>query len=241
VPLVDLFAELMGRDSPLCGGRGGSAYLSSAAHGLLGENSIVGAGVPIALGAALAAALDREGAVSLAVIGDGALNQGSVHEALNFAAVMDLPLVVVVENNVYSEMTPIRDMARVERLSDRAAGYGIPGTTVDGRATAPVEAVVAEAVARARAGHGPSLIEAMCDRLVGHYTGDVQQYRPHGDLDRAAEAEPLAGLRREHRHLAGEFDRLDGEVEETLSIAIEAAKLVPPADPATAREHLHAG
>jgi TPP-dependent pyruvate/acetoin dehydrogenase alpha subunit len=240
VPLEDLFAELMGRDSPLCGGRGGSAYLSSAAHGLMGENSIVGAGVPIALGAALAASLDGRGAVSLVAIGDGALNQGAVHEAINFAAVMNLPLVVVVENNVYSEMTPIRDMARVERLSDRAAAYGIPGVTVDGRAVAPVEDAVAEAVARARAGGGPALVEALCDRLVGHYTGDVQQYRPPGDVDRATEHEPLTRVRREHPELAADLDRLDDEVEAALDAAIEAALRVPPAPAAAVREHLRA-
>ncbi len=163
-----------------------------------------------------------------------------MHEALNFAAVMDLPLVVVVENNVYSEMTPIRDMVRVERLSDRASGYGMPGVTVDGRATAPVQAAVAEAAARARAGGGPSMIEALCDRLVGHYTGDVQHYRPRGEFEEIAAHEPLARLRSEHLHLVAEFDRIETEVEEALTAAIQLAELVAPADPATAREHLHA-
>jgi TPP-dependent pyruvate/acetoin dehydrogenase alpha subunit len=128
VPAAHLFAELMGRRSPLCGGRGGSAYLSSAAHGLLGENSIVGAGVPIAAGAALAAKHTGDGSISLVSIGDGAMNQGGVHEALNFAAVYRLPLVVVVENNVYSELTPISAMC-ADAL--RASPLWIDARTVD--------------------------------------------------------------------------------------------------------------
>lgn len=240
VPIADIYAELMGRQSPLCGGRGGSAYLSSAAHGFLGENSIVGAGVPIALGAALAADRDGRRAVSLVAIGDGALNQGSVHEALNFAAVWQLPLVVVVENNVYSELTPIRDMVRIEPLSKRAEGYGMPGVTVDGRAIGPVQAAVAEAVERARSGGGPSIVEAHCDRLVGHYTGDVQQYRPRGELEEAAAREPLRRLRDEHPERAGEFDAADAAVEAELDAALETARGAPPADPATALEHLYA-
>ena len=240
VPVADVYAELMGRQSPLCGGRGGSAYLSSAAHGFLGENSIVGAGVPIALGAALAADRDGRRAVSLVAIGDGALNQGSVHEALNFAAVWQLPLVIVVENNVYSELTPISDMVRVEPLSNRAAGYGMPGVTVDGRAISTVEAAVAEAVERARAGGGPSIVEALCDRLFGHYTGDVQQYRPKGELEEAAAREPLRRLRDEHPDLNPAFDEADAAVEADLEVALETARTVPPADPATALERLYA-
>jgi TPP-dependent pyruvate/acetoin dehydrogenase alpha subunit len=240
VGVGDLFAELMGRQSPLCGGRGGSAYLSSAAHGFLGENSIVGAGVPIALGAALAAHRDGEGAVSLVAIGDGALNQGSVHEALNFAAVWQLPLVVVVENNVYSELTPIRDMVRIERLSSRAEGYGMPGVTVDGRAIAPVESAVADAVGRARGGGGPSLVEALCDRLVGHYTADIQQYRPRGELEEAAAREPLRRLRDEHPGLVAAFDDADAAIEAELEAAIEGARATPVADPSSALGHLYA-
>jgi len=238
VPLADLFAELMGRDSPLCGGRGGSAYLSSAEHGLLGENSIVGAGMPIAAGAALASSFSGDGAVSLVSIGDGAMNQGSVHEALNFAAVYRLPLVVVLENNVYSELTPIAAMIPTETLVERAPAYGMPGVRVDGNEVAEVEVAVREAVARSRAGGGPSLIEAMTERLVGHYDLDPQHYRPKGELERALEREPLARLgRRLGPETAAELDR---EAAQRIDAAVAEAERCPFPDPETALVHLYA-
>jgi TPP-dependent pyruvate/acetoin dehydrogenase alpha subunit len=240
IPLADLFAELMGRDSALCGGRGGSAYFSSAAHGFLGENSIVGAGVPIALGAALAADRDGDGAVSLVSIGDGALSQGAVHEALNFAAVWQLPLVVIVENNVYSEMTPVRDMVRVDPLSLRAAAYGMPGVTVEGRDVTTVSQAVAESVSRARSGGGPSLVEALCDRLVGHYTGDIQQYRTAEELEEAHRIEPLTRIRDANPELSDELDAADAAIESEIDAAIATASATAEPDASGARDHLYA-
>jgi TPP-dependent pyruvate/acetoin dehydrogenase alpha subunit len=238
VPVSALFAELLGRRSPLCGGRGGSAYFSSAAHGLLGENSIVGAGVPIAAGAALAASRTGDGSVSLVSIGDGAMNQGSVHEALNFAAVFRLPLVVVVENNVYSELTPISAMIATETLAERAPAYGMPGERVDGNDADAVEAVSARAVAHARGGSGPFLIEAMTERLVGHYDLDPQQYRPRGEVERALENEPLARLRRQIGDPAA--DAVEEEVERRLDVELEEATSYPFPDPETVFDHLYA-
>jgi TPP-dependent pyruvate/acetoin dehydrogenase alpha subunit len=238
VPLADLFAEIMGRDSPLCGGRGGSAYLSSVRHGLLGENSIVGAGVPIAAGAALASSFGSDGSVSVVSIGDGAMNQGSVHEALNFAGVRRLPLIAVVENNVYSELTPIAAMIPTETLVERAAIYGMASARVDGNDANEVCEAVAHAVARARDGEGPSLIEAMTERLVGHYDLDPQHYRPEGEVERAKEREPLARLRGQlGEPAAAELER---EVGETIDEALAHAREVPFPDPATALEHLYA-
>lgn len=238
IPLAHLFAELMGRDSPLCGGRGGSAYFSSADHGLLGENSIVGAGVPIAAGAALASRFAGDGSVSLVSIGDGAMNQGAVHEGLNFAAVFRLPLVVVIENNLYSELTPIRSMIATETLAERAAAYGLPGRRVDGNEAEEVEEAVREAVDRARAGRGPSLIEAMTERLVGHYDLDPQHYRPKGEVDRAREREPLARLRsRLGEELASALHR---RAEQRVADALAEAEGFPLPDPRTARDHLYA-
>lgn len=238
IPLSHLFAELMGRDSPLCGGRGGSAYFSSAEHGFLGENSIVGAGVPVAAGAALAARYDGSGAVSLVSIGDGAMNQGSVHEALNFAAVLTLPLVVVLENNRYSELTPIAAMIPTETLVERAAAYGVPGVRVDGNDADDVEAATREAVARARAGARPTLIEALTERLVGHYDLDPQHYRPRGEIEAATEREPLTRLRASIG--AERAVELDREVEQLLEAALDEAERVPFPDPSTAAEHVYA-
>ncbi|HZR93179.1 MAG TPA: thiamine pyrophosphate-dependent dehydrogenase E1 component subunit alpha [Gaiellaceae bacterium] len=238
IPIVDLFAELMGRDSPLCGGRGGSAYFSSAEHGFLGENSIVGAGAPIAAGAALAASFSGDGSVSLVSIGDGAMNQGAVHEALNFAAALRLPLIVVVENNVYSELTPIAAMIATETLVERAPAYGMPGRRVDGNEAEEVEAAVREAVDRARAGAGPSLIEAMTERLVGHYDLDPQHYRPRGEVEAAREREPLARLRRRlGDRVCAEIDRAVGR---RIDLAVREAERVPFPDPGSVHEHLYA-
>lgn len=237
LPLDQLFAELEGRDSNLCGGRGGSAYFSSPRDSFLGENSIVGAGVPIAAGAALAARFDGSGSVSLCSIGDGAMNQGAVHETLNFASAMKLPLVVVVENNVYSELTPIASMIATETLVERAVAYGIPGTRVDGNDADAVQEAVAAAVARARAGDGPTLIEAMTERLVGHYDLDPQHYRPRGEIEEALTREPLARL----RPLVGSnrAAEIDAEVERELDAAIVAAEQIPYADAATVQEHVY--
>lgn len=241
VPLADLFAEIMGRDSALCGGRAASPYLSDPRHRFVGENSIVGAGVPVAAGAALSAATRRDGAVSLVSIGDGAMNQGNVHEALNLAAVLDLPLVVVVENNGYSEMSRIVDMVRVSRLAQRAAGYGIPGGTVDGNDPDAVAETVGVAVARARDGGGPSLVEAMTERLVGHYSGDVQHYRPAGEVAAARSREPLARLRAAADPAqAAAYDAIDAEIDMEIEAAVAAARAVPFPDPANVREHLYA-
>src|SRR5690606_26168544 len=161
---AQMFAELMGRDSKLSGGRGGSPFFSDASTNFLGENSIVGAGVPIALGAAGDAWQRDRRCVSVVSIGDGALNQGATHEALNFAAAFALPLIVVVENNVYSEMTAWRDVTSIDQLVERAAGYAIPAVQVDGNDVWAVAQAVAEARDRALNGGGPTFIEAQTER-----------------------------------------------------------------------------
>lgn len=237
VPLNELYSELMGRDSPLCGGRGGSAYLSAPKSGVIGENSIVGGGVPIAAGSALRSQRMPDGAVTLCVIGDGALNQGAVHEALNFAAVMKLPLVVFVENNGYAELTPTYDMFPIRELSERAASYGMPSTVVDGNDVNAVEHATKTAVEAARSGGGPWFIEAVTHRLSGHYDLDPQQYRPQGELEQAREAEPLARLARElNDELVVE---IENEVQAELEAAVSAAEQDPFPSLEEARSHLY--
>lgn len=241
--LTDMFAEIMGRDSALNGGRGGSPYLSDAAHNFLGENSIVGAGVPIAAGAALTAVRNGRSQVAVVTIGDGAMNQGAVHETLNMAAVLSLPLVFVVENNLYSEMVLIKDMTRVDQLAVRAAGYGIPASTIDGNDASVVSAAAAAAVERARSGGGPTLIEAMTQRLVGHHSGDVQHYRPRGEVAAAATDEPLERLRvaasYDSATLAA-YDDIDSEIDDEIARAVDAARNIPFPDPSTAKDHVYA-
>lgn len=240
--LADMFAECMGRNSGLNSGRAGSPYLSDAEHNFLGENSIVGAGVPIAAGAAMTALRKGAGAVSVVSIGDGAMNQGAVHESLNIAAVMALPLVLIIENNLYSEMVLTRDMTRVDQLAERASGYGIPGVTIDGNDPGVVALTAQEAVDRARAGGGPTVIEAMTQRLVGHHSGDIQHYRPRGEVGEAARDEPLVRLREaaEAKGLSlGPFDAVDLEIAEEIALAVDAAHLIPFPDPSTAKDHLY--
>jgi TPP-dependent pyruvate/acetoin dehydrogenase alpha subunit len=232
-----VFAELMGRETGVNGGRGGSAYFSSVAHGFYGENSIVGGHAPIAVGAALAARYDGSGRVALAVFGDGALNQGSVHEAMNMASAFGLPVIFLVENNGYSELTPIEAMVRKPELYRRGEAYGIDGVRIDGNDPVAVHDAIAAAATACRAGQGPALIEAMTERLVGHYIGDAQVYRPRGEVDRAREREPIAA------YGAGAPDRLEAlrlEALAAIDAAVETARRSPPADPTSAREHLYA-
>jgi len=237
---AEILAEVMGRTSSLNGGRGSSPYLSDADHNFIGENSIVGAGVPLACGAALTAKRRGDGAVSIVSIGDGATNQGAVHESWNMAAALQLPLVTVVENNVYSEMSPIDEMVRIDRLARRGDAYGIPGATVDGNDVDAVAAVVGEAVARARAGGGPTIVEALTQRLVGHYSGDVQHYRPVGEIERAREDEPLVRIRRSaDPELAALIAEADRQLEEEIAAAVEAARNAPTPAPETALEHVY--
>ena len=242
VPLNALMAEVCQRATGVNGGRGGSAHLMAPEYGLLGENSIVGAGVPIAAGAALASQVSGSGRVVVVSVGDGATSQGSLHEGLVFAAYRRLPLVIVCENNGWSEMTPIDEIVPVERLATRAAGYGMPGATIDGNDPAEVYEAVAAAVARARAGEGPTFLEARCHRLGAHYNGDIEHYRSAADRDAALAADPLAALRRrllENGTLEAELTALEHEVIADLDAACSAAAAAPRPDPARARAHVH--
>ncbi len=175
--LTSLLAELLGRSTGINGGRCGSAYLSDPDRGFYGENSIVGAGVPHAVGAALASRYDHSGRVAVAAFGDGALNQGAVHEAMNLAAAMSLPVIFIVESNTYSEMTPTMAMVGNPNLFERAAAYGFPGLRIDGNDPAAVTDAIRWARERASDGLGPTLVEAMTERLAGHYIGDPEHYR----------------------------------------------------------------
>ena len=243
VPARALFAELLGRESGTNGGRGGSAYLSAPDQAFFGENSIVGAGAPLAVGAALAGQLDGSGRVAVAVFGDGAMNQGSVHEALNFAAARSLPVVFLCENNGYSELTPIVDMVGNPQLAERSAGYGIPGYRLDGNDVAAVRGAMGRALGLARSGGGPTLLEAVTQRLVGHYIGDVEAYRPPGELDALRSTEPIARLERELLALGvSRYDLLAAEqaARRETRHAADAALLEPLADPSRVREHLYA-
>ncbi|MDX6459091.1 MAG: 2-oxoisovalerate dehydrogenase component, partial [Acidobacteriaceae bacterium] len=183
--LVEVFGEICQRSIGINGGRGGSAYMMAPDRRFIGENSIVGAGVPIACGVAMANVASQNGKVVIVSIGDGAFNQGSTHEGLAFAAARSLPVLIICENNGWSELTPTSLTFKVERIAQRASGYGIPGVTIDGADPLVVRDTVKEAAKRAREGRGPVLIECRVPRLWGHYNRDIEHYRPKEDRDQA--------------------------------------------------------
>lgn len=239
--LTALFAELMGRAGGVNGGRGGSAYFSVPEVGFYGENSIVGAGTPIANGAALAARFQGTARVPISVIGDGAMNQGAVHEAFNLAASMRLPVVFVCENNEWAELTPIASTVGQPELYRRAEGYGMAGVRIDGNDPFLVETTAREALDRARGGGGPTLIEAMTQRIVGHYIGDPEAYRDQAERERLSRVEPIAAMRRDLQEagLGNEVASLEESVEAEVREAAKRADAMPPADTATVLEHVH--
>jgi TPP-dependent pyruvate/acetoin dehydrogenase alpha subunit len=237
VPLADLFAEMLGRGSALNGGRGGSPYLMAPRYGYLGENSIVGAGLPMAAGAALARKLQGAGTAAVVSIGDGAMNQGAVHESLNLAAVLGLPLLLIVENNGYAEMTPAGALTAVPAHL-RASGYRMPGEVVDGNDPAAVAEAVAALRAEVVATQRPALLEAMTHRLVGHYSGDAQAYRPPGELAAARQADPVTRLAAQVGESAATAATRAAEAD--VRAALDAARTVPFPDPALATSGIYA-
>ena len=243
VPLVQLLGEIAQRAGGVNGGRAGSPYLMDPDRGFIGENSIVGAGIPIADGVALAAQAAADRRVCVVSIGDGAMNQGAAHEGINFAAVRNLPVIFIVENNGWSEMTPISATAKLTNLAERAASYGIPGVTIDGNDPKAVADAVAEAAAQARGGGGPSLIEARTVRLMGHYNRDIEHYRTGEDLEQTRLLDPLPRLRAKLLDEGVSEEELAGAESETtrlLDDAVNEVLAMPEPDPTTALEHVYA-
>ncbi|MEA2249322.1 MAG: acetoin:2,6-dichlorophenolindophenol oxidoreductase subunit alpha [Solirubrobacteraceae bacterium] len=218
-------AEILGRAGGLCGGKGGSMHLTDVACGALGSFAIVGANLPVTVGAAFTAKYRGSGAVSLAFFGDGSTNIGGFHEALNLAAVWQVPAVFVCENNLYGEYSPLRSTTPIDRLSVRADSYAMPSAVVDGNDVLAVREAVLHAVDRARAGDGPTFIEALTYRQQGHSRTDPATYRPPGELDAWLERDPLIVLR---RRAAAEWQideaRLDGTYEEARRNVEEATE-----------------
>ena len=190
-PLDRAFGEILGKAEGLCGGKGGSMHLTDMTVGALGSFAIIGAHLPIVLGAAFAAQYDGGDGVSVCFFGDGSTNIGAFHESLNMAAVWKLPAIFICENNLYGEYSPIATTTPIERLADRAASYGLDGVRIDGMDVGVVHETVVDAVARARAGEGPAFIEAMTYRYKGHSRSDPGAYRPEGELDAWKERDPL--------------------------------------------------
>ncbi len=225
-----MMAELFGREDGYCRGRGGSMHVASRSIRNLGANGIVGGGLAIAAGAAMAIRQRGGDEVVVAFCSDGSSANGIWHEALNLSAIWDLPVIFVLENNQYAVSTPIRDSARVAQLSERAAAYGMPGVTVDGNDAVVVCEAMTEPLRRARAGEGPSLIECMTFRHGGHHVNDPGQYLPKDELARWKAHDPLLVLK-DRLAAAGVGDAaitaIDDEVEAELEAAVEFATASP--------------
>jgi len=226
-----IMAELYGKATGYSGGRGGSQHVACFEIGFLGSNGITGGGLPVGTGAALALKLQQKDGVVVVFFGDGAANQGSFHESLNLGALWDLPVVYICENNLYSMFTHISESTSVSDIAVRAAGYGMPGVTVDGNDVFEVLEATEQAVARARAGEGPSLIECKTYRQLGHSKSDKREYRTR-DEEREWEArDPIQSYR---AHLLDnglaredELSAIDEEVAREMEEAIKFAEESP--------------
>lgn len=238
----ELLGEICHRAIGINGGRAGSAYVMAPRRGFLGENSIVGAGAPIACGAAMAALHYKTGGVAIVSFGDGATSQGALHEAIVFAASRRLPVIFLCEANGWSEMTATPSIVPVDRLARRGSGYGIRGVTIDGNDPLAVRDSVRQAADVARSGEGPVFLECRTMRLWGHYNRDIEHYRPKEDRAAAEAADPIAVLH--DRLVAAQVASSDQlaairrEAEEEVAVLAEEVLAAPFPDPTTARHHV---
>lgn len=242
-----VMAELAGKATGYCGGRGGSMHLYAPEVGFMGTNGMVAASIPLALGGAYSAKLLRPGCVSVGFFGDGASNHGAFHEALNMAAAWSLPAIFVCENNLYATETPLSSVTRVPDIAARAVAYGMPGAAVDGNDVLAVYAAAKEAIARARSGEGPTLLECRTYRVVGHHERGpvVGRYRTREEVDAWKERCPVRRLREvllaEDPGLAEWLDALDRETGETVERAAAFAAESPYPDETLDPSQAYAG
>jgi pyruvate dehydrogenase E1 component alpha subunit len=232
VDVRGMMAELYGRATGTCKGKGGSMHIADLDLGMLGANGIVGAGIPLATGAALSAKLKRTGGVAVAFFGDGASNQGAFHESLNIAAIWKLPVVYVVENNGYGEATPMEFVTPIRDLAARAGSYAMRSEIADGMDFFDVYEKAATALAHARAGEGPTLLECKTYRYFGHYVGDPLTYRTKEEAeDWRQRRDPLEGFERRAREMGlvapDALREIDGEVARLLDDAVAFAEASP--------------
>lgn len=226
-----MMAELLGKVTGYCKGKGGSMHIADFSKGILGANGVVGGGIPIAVGAALASQYANTGQVVLCFFGDGALNQGSFHEAANLAAIWELPIVFVCENNLYALSTRVDYAFAIKDLSQRALAYGFPGVSIDGNDVLAVYEVVSQAVRRAREGKGPTLVVANSYRWEGHMVGDPMVYRTKEEVEEWKGKDPV---KRFEKYLLDkgllneeEKERMHGEAKKIIQEARDFALLSP--------------
>lgn len=235
VDIREMVAELLGREAGACRGKGGSMHIADVHKGMLGANGIVGGGFPLATGAGLTCKYNGQGQVAVCFFGDGAANQGTFHESLNLAGIWKLPVIYVAENNGYAESTPVTYHMSCRDIAERAAGYGMPGVTVDGLNVFAVYEAAGEAIARARRGEGPSLIECKTYRYHGHFEGDTITYRTKEELASYLERDPIQALRQflQDQGIASaeQLDTIDQRVQEGIDAAWQYAEAAPLPEP----------
>ncbi|MGF6400486.1 TPP-dependent pyruvate/acetoin dehydrogenase alpha subunit [Pseudomonas frederiksbergensis] len=232
VDVYGMMAEIYGKKTGVCQGKGGSMHIADFEKGMLGANGIVGAGAPLVVGAALAARLKGTDSVAVVFFGDGGSNEGAVFEAMNMASVWNLPCLFVAENNGYAEATASNWSVACDHIADRAAGFGMPGVTVDGFDFFAVHEAAGAAVERARAGEGPSLIEVKLTRYYGHFEGDAQTYRAPDEVKYFREHNDCLMQFRERTTRTGlinasQLDQIDSEVDLLIENAVRTAKSDP--------------
>ena len=236
-----MMAELAARTTGYCGGKGGSLHMTDFNLGILGANGIVGGGIPIAVGAALAFQQRKEPRVALSFFGDGATNEGAFHEALNLAGLWKLPVVFFCENNLYGEGTPQAKQAPVADLAIRAGSYAMPGVTVDGNDVLAVYEATKAAVDRARAGGGPTLIEGKTYRQRGHYEGDPMVYRSKAEMEEWKGRDPVSGFRARLLADARVAEVEVAAIEKAVQLALDEAVAFAASSPKPAPETALAG
>src|SRR6266702_5553349 len=231
VDINAMVAELLGREAGACRGKGGSMHIADVHKGMLGANGIVGGGFPLADGAGLTAKFNGRGQVAVCFFGDGASNQGTFHESLNLASIWKLPVIFVAENNGYAESTPVTYHMSCRDIAERAVGYDMPGVTIDGLNVLAVYEAAGEAIARARRGEGPSLIECKTYRYYGHFEGDAITYRTKEELASFMARDAIQALRQSLQDhdmaSAEELDAIYRQVQARIDEALRFAEAAP--------------
>lgn len=239
-----MMAEILGKATGYCQGFGGSMHIAAFETGSLGAFGLVGASIPIALGAGLAFKMRKERRVSVSFSSDGGMNTGNFHESLNMASIWGLPVLFIIENNHWAVSTKSEYSSNISDLSIRAQGYGIPGVRVDGFDPIAVYEAAGEAVARARDGKGPTLLVTECYRVEGHYAGEPEVYRTREEVNRVMEeSDPIphfrARLAKEKAVDEAALARVDGEIDEEIAAAVKFALDSPEPDPKLAYEYIY--
>lgn len=239
-----MMAEILGKETGYCKGRGGSMHIAAFETGSLGALAVVGSGIPLAVGAALAFQMRGEDRVAVPFTGEAGSNTGNWHEGLNMASVWNLPVVFVLENNHYGVSTNIEDVVKVKDLSQRALAYGIPGIRVDGFDVVAVYRAALQAVERARRGEGPTLLVTESYRFEGHYAGEPEVYRTRAEVKEYRKKDPIPRFRNDvvNDGLAkpAVLDAINAEIKQEIADAVQYARQSPEPDPSTAMEYIYA-